>query len=346
MIDNKKTFGEYLRLKRTDMGFTQKSFADKLFITESAVSKWERGLSYPDVTLITSICEILQLSEHELLTASEDVTARNHERLANKYITFLKRLKISQYAVYGAALLVCFICNIAVNHTLSWFFIVLASELLAASLTLLPVILEDNKKRGILTLAAFTAGLTVLLAVCCIYTGGDWFFVAFTSVLFGMSVVFMPLAIKSLWLPEAVSSHKAVLCLAADTILLFIMLLTIDLYTGGGKFFTAMCPITALCLILPWGMTLIIRYAGINGLFKTAGCLALLGVFNSFIIGLIDVVLGETPSRYGLKFDFGNWKPENLNGNINAVIFFTLLGLTVVFTVAGAVFELNKSKRG
>lgn len=61
---------------------TQREFADKLFLTESAVSKWERGMSYPDITMIRDICAILGVSEHELLTASEDVEARTADQLA------------------------------------------------------------------------------------------------------------------------------------------------------------------------------------------------------------------------------------------------------------------------
>ncbi len=44
-MENKKAFGEYIRQKRIDAGLTQKGFADRLFVTESAVSKWERGVS-------------------------------------------------------------------------------------------------------------------------------------------------------------------------------------------------------------------------------------------------------------------------------------------------------------
>ena len=51
-MENKKAFGEYIRQKRAEAGLTQKGFADRLFVTESAVSKWERGLSYPDITLV------------------------------------------------------------------------------------------------------------------------------------------------------------------------------------------------------------------------------------------------------------------------------------------------------
>ena len=39
-------------------------------------------MSYPDITLIRDICAILQVSEHELLTASEDVEARTAETLS------------------------------------------------------------------------------------------------------------------------------------------------------------------------------------------------------------------------------------------------------------------------
>ena len=49
---------------------TQKEFSEKLYVTESAVSKWERGMSYPDITLLLDICATLDVTEHELLTAT------------------------------------------------------------------------------------------------------------------------------------------------------------------------------------------------------------------------------------------------------------------------------------
>lgn len=68
-MEKRENFGRYIKEKRKAAGLSQKELATQLFVSESAVSKWERGLSYPDMTLVTSLCEILHVSEHELLTA-------------------------------------------------------------------------------------------------------------------------------------------------------------------------------------------------------------------------------------------------------------------------------------
>ncbi len=54
-MEEKRSFGEYLRRKRLELAMTQKDLAQRLYVTESTVSKWERGLSYPDVSLVTAI---------------------------------------------------------------------------------------------------------------------------------------------------------------------------------------------------------------------------------------------------------------------------------------------------
>ena len=61
-MENKKTFGAYILQRRRELGMTQKELAEKLYVTESAVSKWERGLSYPDITILQNLCVILHTS--------------------------------------------------------------------------------------------------------------------------------------------------------------------------------------------------------------------------------------------------------------------------------------------
>ncbi len=44
-MENRKSFGAFLLQRRKELGMTQKEFANRLFVTDSAVSKWERGVS-------------------------------------------------------------------------------------------------------------------------------------------------------------------------------------------------------------------------------------------------------------------------------------------------------------
>ena len=67
-MEKRENFGRYIKEKRKESGLSQKELAKQLFVSESAVSKWERGLSYPDMTLVTSLCEILHVSEPPAMT--------------------------------------------------------------------------------------------------------------------------------------------------------------------------------------------------------------------------------------------------------------------------------------
>lgn len=44
-MENRKSFGTFILQRRKELGLTQKEFAQQLFVTDSAVSKWERGVS-------------------------------------------------------------------------------------------------------------------------------------------------------------------------------------------------------------------------------------------------------------------------------------------------------------
>ena len=61
-----KEFGQHIAMKRKQAGLTQNQFAERLGITPQAVSKWENGIGYPDVTLFPEIAEILKISIDEL----------------------------------------------------------------------------------------------------------------------------------------------------------------------------------------------------------------------------------------------------------------------------------------
>ena len=238
-MESKKRFGEYICRRRKELGMTQREFADKLYVTESAVSKWERGLSYPDVTLLRDICAVLDVSEHELLTASVDTERRTAERLAEKYLRLTRTYRVVQYVIYGAILLGCAIGNLASQGTLSWFWIALAAVLLAASLTLVPALVGLRQElvpcRASISLGCALASLELLLLCCCLYSGGDWFPMAAVGVLFGLSIFILPVVLRQLSLP-VLEGRRLSAYLVLETVLLELLLLTGCLYSGGDWF--------------------------------------------------------------------------------------------------------------
>ena len=64
-----KTFGEMISSLRKEKNMTQNDLAEKMNVTDKAVSKWERNLSCPDVNSIPKLAETLGVSVEELLNA-------------------------------------------------------------------------------------------------------------------------------------------------------------------------------------------------------------------------------------------------------------------------------------
>ena len=66
---DREAFGAFLSQLRREKGLTQKELAGRLYVSDKAVSKWERGLSLPDIALLTPLAEELGVTVTELLRA-------------------------------------------------------------------------------------------------------------------------------------------------------------------------------------------------------------------------------------------------------------------------------------
>ena len=64
---DKKKFGAFISELRKEKGYTQKELAEKLFISDKAISKWETGVSIPDTALLIPLAELLDVTVTELL---------------------------------------------------------------------------------------------------------------------------------------------------------------------------------------------------------------------------------------------------------------------------------------
>lgn len=70
MVDTQKV-GAFIAQCRKEYNWTQKELGEKLGVTDKAVSKWENGRSFPDITLLESLCETFNISVSELLSGKK-----------------------------------------------------------------------------------------------------------------------------------------------------------------------------------------------------------------------------------------------------------------------------------
>ncbi|PHV71576.1 transcriptional regulator [Sporanaerobium hydrogeniformans] len=98
---NNEHFGQFLSELRKEKKLTQKQLAEKLYISDKAVSKWERGLSLPDISLLIPLSKIFDVTITELLSGKRiepntQLTVMEVESLMNRTVVLSKEEKEEQ----------------------------------------------------------------------------------------------------------------------------------------------------------------------------------------------------------------------------------------------------------
>lgn len=343
------SFGEFLKQKRQEQNLTQQELANLLFVSNSAISKWEKDVAHPDITLLPKLSTILGVSEHELITASIDKQSRQEKVQARKWRIFSFSWSLFWYIAYTVALIPCFICDLVINKTLSWFWIVLSSLLLSFTFTNLPKLIKKHKLI-LLPLSMYLA-LCILLAVCATYTKGDWFWISALSVLFVLTIIFTPIYIKKYDVFKKFRPFNDFVSIGVDCIMLNLLLVIINLYTlpqTNWWYITIALPIV-LAVYVTINIVLCVRFLKINKPLKTGILLFLIDLFVYLPPTLIKVknpaVQKELEDMNIFKANFLNWQTETLENNIHLIIALTLLLLAVVFLAVGFILRYTKNKK-
>ncbi len=87
---NLMKIGKFIAELRRDKGLTQEELAEKLYITDRAVSKWERGLSLPDADKMLDLCNILDINVNELLNG-EKINMKDYEKKTDELLVELAK---------------------------------------------------------------------------------------------------------------------------------------------------------------------------------------------------------------------------------------------------------------
>lgn len=335
----RRTLGEYIRKKRLEADLTQKELAGRLFVAESTVSKWERGLSYPDVSMVPGVCRELGISEREFFAACGAGRERPQTRDVRPRRGTARGLRLFFAGSYAVAAAACFICDLAVFRTLDWFWIVLTALMLAFSFTNLPALVRRNRLP--VCLGAATGSLLLLLLSCWTYTGEWW-------VLGGGAVTAVCLALFWSWwaIWRFYGRHVAALCMAAFSVWVFLLLAVIQAFAGGDWLLGFACPIAAFGVGYVWLYFAVLCWLSVGPWLK-AGICSLLTAFAVPLVNALCAALLSHQSALPLAgyFAWGRILTRtDADGQswVNVLIFAVLLLASLGLTAAGIVMEARR----
>ena len=137
---------------------------------------------------------------------------------------FKKRTAAVGSAVSGAVIVPVLICLYLFGSPMGWIDIVLAALCVAASVSVVPIMIHEDKLFWMF--CAFTASLMLLLGVICIHSHGQWFWIASSASLFGLAAVGLPFVIKARPMKKLIGDLKPWVVVAGVDIALFINMMS------------------------------------------------------------------------------------------------------------------------
>ena len=303
---------------------------------DDACSETSKQLVEEHLSECASCKELLaQLNNHDV----EDELIRERNTVVTQHNKEMKRVAytvgMSVAAVLMIPILVTFIVNLATGRTLDWFFIVLTSLFVVASLTVVPLVKRSNKL--LWTMITFTISVVILLMTIAIFTGGNWFFVAAIPTISGLTIFFLPYILYKCPQKGILRNCKGLISMVVDSLLIYLIVIVALIYANAtSALATALLTVT-LSLILPWVLFLIIRYLKMNGFTKAGLCVGFIAFYNLFFGSIIERLYNNYTGLRITHMDFSNWSDNlALNANIDFIVLMSLGFITIVLCVIGA----------
>ena len=144
---NQTKIGKFIAECRKEKNLTQMQLAEKLGITDKAISKWERGIAMPDTSIMLTLCDILGISVNQLLSG-EKISMENDKNNEQLLLDMAKEIEKKNKTIWSA---MCAIMIVSI-------FALLGSNLVAAFL------IKDEVWQLIIAIST-----TVLFLIPCLY---------------------------------------------------------------------------------------------------------------------------------------------------------------------------------
>lgn len=162
-----------------------------------------------------------QLQDSEL----EDNLKNERESVIEYAARQFKRRSAMAGSAFSGLLMIplLVILSLVLAPKVGWYYVVIAALCVAGSLIAVPLIVAEDKLFW--TFCAFCASLMLLLGVTCLYSGGDWFGIAASAALFGLSVVSLPFVVRARPVKKLIGHYnKTLIVIGLDVALFFNML--------------------------------------------------------------------------------------------------------------------------
>lgn len=207
---NYEKMGQFISELRKSHQMTQKDLAEKLHISDKAISKWERGLSCPDISLLMPLSDIFGITTTELLNGekADTGTMNTEESVVNVLQYADQTIKIKTISIQNIfavvfsvtmliGIIVCTICNIAISGAFTWSLIPISS-ILFTWILFYPVI--KYGKRGIIVfLLALSILIIPFLAVLSSVLSANGYIVNTDNLIMAIGIRVSAISIVYLW---------------------------------------------------------------------------------------------------------------------------------------------------
>lgn len=160
---NQENIGMFIAARRKELGMTQKTLAEKIEVSDKAISKWERGNGLPDITRLDELCAALQINVNELLSG-EKLSESSYSEKAEENIMSLieenernKRNGLVQYVI-GGVLVVLGLLLLGVSikdssvYSVVWYLDLPSALLMALFICVCILLAKDKTKLSVISM--------------------------------------------------------------------------------------------------------------------------------------------------------------------------------------------------
>lgn len=160
---NQENIGMFIAARRKELGMTQKALAEKIDVSDKAISKWERGNGLPDISRLEELCTALQINVNELLSG-EQLSESSYSEKAEENIMSLieeneknKRNGLVQYVI-GGVLVVLGLLLLGVSikdssvYSVVWYWDLPSALLMALFICVCILLAKDKTKLAVVSM--------------------------------------------------------------------------------------------------------------------------------------------------------------------------------------------------